>query len=92
MPHISSYIASSLKSSCSWRQSCIDLTVRYIIQSSAKSLVLEVTVSGRSLMNIRNSKGSRTVPCSTPLITSTLSEVAPSTTTSPVDFYSVGMI
>ena len=53
----------------------------YMIQSSAKSLVLEVTVPGRSLMNIRKSKGPRTVPCHTPLTTCTLSEVAPSTTT-----------
>ena len=41
MPHVSSHVASSLKSSCSWRQSWIDLTVPYMMQSSAKSLVLE---------------------------------------------------
>ena len=85
--HISSHVASSLKSSCSWRQSWIDLTVRYMIQASAKSLVLEVTVSGRSLMNIRNSKGPKKVPWGTALITSTLSEVAPSTTTCWFLFY-----
>ena len=67
MPYVSSYVTNSLKSSCNWRQSWIDLKVRYMMLSSAKSQVLEVTVSGRSLINIRKSKGPRTVPWGTPL-------------------------
>ena len=48
-------------------------------QSSANSLVLAMTQSGKSLMNSRNRRGPRTVPCGTPLTTGALSETAPST-------------
>ena len=81
IPHVSSHVASSLKSSCSWRQSWIDMTVWYMMQSSAKSQVLEVTVSGRSLINIKKSNRPRMVPWGTPITTCTLSEVARSTMT-----------
>ena len=50
MAQVSSYLTSSFKSSCSWRQSCVDL-VPYMMQSSAKSLVFELTVSGISFIN-----------------------------------------
>ena len=46
-------------------------------QSSANSLVLAMTQSGKSLMNSRNKRGPRTVPCGRPLTTGTLSETAP---------------
>ena len=46
---------------------------------SAKSPVLDLTQSGRSLMNSKNSNGPRTVPCGTPLMTGMFSDAAPST-------------
>ena len=49
-----------------------------MIQSSANSLVLDSTQAGKSLMNSRKSNGPNTVPCGTPLMTGTLSDVAPS--------------
>ena len=46
-----------------------------MIQSSANSLVLDSTQAGKSLMNSRKSNGPNTVPCGTPLMTGTLSDV-----------------
>ena len=51
------------------------------MQSSANSLALESTQLGKSLIKSRKSRVSSTVPCGTPPITGTLSEVAPSTIT-----------
>ena len=50
------------------------------MQSSAKSWILELILSGRSFMNSRKSKGLSTKPCGTPLTTGTLSDAQPSTT------------
>ena len=50
-------------------------------RSSANSLALAITQSGKSLINSRNKRGPRTVPCGTPLTTGALSETAPSTMT-----------
>ena len=43
--------------------------------------VLDFTLEGRSLMNARNSKGPRTLPCGTPKVTGVVSEQEPSSTT-----------
>ena len=51
----------------------------YMMQSSAKSLILDWTQSGRSLIKTKNSSGPKTVPWGTPLRTLTLSDLAPST-------------
>ena len=50
------------------------------MQSSANSLVIDSTQAGKSFINSGKSKGPNTVSCGTPLMTGTLSEVAPSTT------------
>ena len=52
-----------------------------MIQSLANSLVLDSTQTGKSLLNSRKSNGPNTVPCGTPLMTGTLSDVDPSTFT-----------
>ena len=44
--------------------------------SSANSLVLAMTQSGKSLIYSKNKRGPRTVPCGTPLTTGALSETA----------------
>ena len=49
-------------SSCSATGSAWSLTERYMIQSSANSLGLELMLSGRSLMNRRNGSGPSTEP------------------------------
>ena len=50
--------------------------------SSTMSLTVEQMVSGMSLMQTRDSKGRRTVPCGTPEVTSVALECTPSSTTS----------
>ena len=50
-------------------------------QSSANSLVLAMTQSGKSLINSRNKRGPKMVPCGTLLTTGALSETAPLTMT-----------
>jgi hypothetical protein len=47
----------------------------------AKSRMRDCTQYGRSFIKIRNNKGHRTVPWGTPLMTGTVSDVAPSTIT-----------
>ena len=56
----------------------------YRMQSSAKSLILDQTQSEISFIKTKNSSGPKTVPWITPLRTSTLSDMAPSTVTSCV--------
>ena len=53
----------------------------YTMQSSAKSLELDVILSGRSLMNRRKSMDPITDPWGTPMTTGTLSDELPSPTT-----------
>ena len=53
----------------------------YRMQSYAKSLILDWTQSGKSLIKTKNSSGPKTVPYGTLFRTSTLSDVAPSTVT-----------
>ena len=53
----------------------------YRMLSSAKSLILDWTQSGRSFIKTKKSSGPKTVLWVTRLRTSTLSDVAPSTVT-----------
>ena len=55
IPHFESHCAKVLRSSCNTTQSSGLSICRYTIQSSAKSLVFEVILSGRSLINNKNS-------------------------------------
>ena len=55
----------------------VDLTVRYIIVSSAKSRTLLLTESGRSFIYARKRHGPYTDPCGTPDTTGNVSEVHP---------------
>ena len=50
----------------------------YSRQSSAKKRASELVTSGRSLMNVKKSRGLRTVPCGTHDNTSAVDEVWPS--------------
>ena len=58
--------------------SVVDLTVRYIIVSSAKSRTLLLTESGRSFIYARKRHGPNTDPWGTPDTTGNVSEVHPS--------------
>ena len=57
IPHFGSHSARELRSSWSIKQSSGLLICRYTMQSSAKSLVLETILSGRSLINNKNHTG-----------------------------------
>ena len=81
MPHLSSHSANLTRSSCNASWSARSLIVRLTIHSSANSLVLDPMLSGRSLMNKRNSNEQSTEPWGIPLITDTHSDSEPSTTT-----------
>ena len=58
--------------------SVVDLTVRYIIVSSAKSRTLLLTESGRSFIYARKRHGPNTDPWGTSDTTGNVSEVHPS--------------
>ena len=70
-----------------WRSFCrvidshSELIARYMDVSSAKSLTLDLTWSGRSFIYIRKSMGPRTEPCRTPEDTAILSDLTPFKTT-----------
>ena len=49
----------------------------YMAVSSAKSLTLDLTWSGRSFIYARKSMGPRTEPCGTPEDTAFLSDLTP---------------
>ena len=66
MSHHFSHISSWWKSFCSVIDSHSELMARYMAVSSAKSLILDLTWSGRSFIYVRKSMGSRTEPCGTP--------------------------
>ena len=63
------------RSSCRMFASDNELIARYMAVSSAKSLTLDRTCSGRSLMYVRKRMGQRTEPCGTPEDTGMLSEL-----------------
>ena len=85
IPHCFHSPEASFTSSC-WSScwSSADLISRYRIQSSAKSISLELVSSGRSLLNIKNNTGPKTEPCGTQLTTGTFSDDWPSTRTCSV--------
>ena len=81
MSHSLSYNASLLRSSCSFWQSPILVTVRYTIMSSTSSLILECWVYlGISSMYSRKRTGPRTDPWGTPLVTDRALDSLPSIT------------
>ena len=59
----------------------VELIARYKAVSSAKSLTMDLTCSGRSFMYARKRIGPRTEPCGTPEETGFLSELIPLITT-----------
>ena len=81
MPHLDSHSAKASRSCCRTEQSLWSYIGLYTMQSSANKRVLEMILSGRSLINSRNSKGPGTEPSGIPLTTGTLSEKHPSTVT-----------
>ena len=81
MPHFLSHAASLSKFSWSTMQSCWFLIHLYRIQSSAKSHILDWPQSSKWLINIRNSRGPKTVPCGIGLMMVKLLEAAPLTNT-----------
>ena len=66
MPHDFSHFWRLFRSSCSSLVSSGLIIVRYNSESSAKSLVVDDTHSGRSFIKTRKSRGPRTDPCETP--------------------------
>ena len=62
--HLISHSANKLRSSCSASQSDWSSICLYTMRSSAKSLVFDAILSGRSFMKRRKSRGPRTDPCS----------------------------
>ena len=54
-----------------------ELIARYMAISSAKSMTLDLTWSGRSFIYIRKSMDPRAEPCGTPEDTAILSDLSP---------------
>ena len=81
MSHFCSQSSNEVRSFCRMARSKSLLIGRSIAVSSAKSLVLEATVFGRSFMYVRNKQGPSTEPCGTPDLTLMWSDWLPSTTT-----------
>ena len=73
-----SHCCSLSKSACKASASEVSWIVRYIRQSSAKSLVVEDAIPGRSLIKTKKSRGPRTVPWGTPDVTNEVLEDCPS--------------
>ena len=76
-----SHCSSLERSSCRMFASDNELIARYMVVSLAKSLTVDCTCSGRSLMYARKRMGLRTEPCWTPEDTRMLSELIPLMTT-----------
>ena len=83
MSHRFSYVFMVKRSFCRVIDSPSELIGRYIAVSSAKSLTLDLTWSGRSFMYDRKGMGPRTGPCArgTPEDTAILSDLTPFKTT-----------
>ena len=75
--HIFSHCSRHAMSVCRVWPSVVELIARYMSVSSAKSLTLDLTCSGRSLMYAIKRIGPRTEPCGTPEETGTSSELIP---------------
>ena len=74
--HSANLLRSFSASQSDWSLICL-----YTMESSAKCLVFEAILSGRSVIKRTKSKGPSTDPWGTPLITDTLSDELASTTT-----------
>ena len=72
--HIFSHCSRLARSVCRISLSVVELIARYKAVSSAKSLTLDLTCSGRSFMYSRKRIGQRTEPCGTPEETGIFSE------------------
>ena len=81
MSHRFSHISRMWRSFCRIIDSPSELIARYMAVSSAKSLTLDLTWSGRSFIYARKSMGPRTEPCGTPEDTAILSDLTPFKTT-----------
>ena len=81
MSHRCSHLSRVQRSFCRVIESPSELIAKYMAVSSANSLTLDLTWSGRSFTYARKSMGPRTEPCGTPEDTATLSELTPFKTT-----------
>ena len=81
MPHASPHRSSAARSCCSATWSAMERMGRYMRQSSANNLTWEVTTLSKSLICIKNCRGSKTVPWGIPEITFVGRDLEPSTTT-----------
>ena len=87
MSHRFSHISRVWRSFCRIIDSPSELIARYMAVSSAKSLTLDLTWSGRSFIYARKSMGPRTEPCGTPGDTAILSDLTPFKTTAWVSHH-----
>ena len=74
---------------CRTSLSVVELIAMYKAVSSAKSLTLDLTCSGRSFMYARKRIGPRTEPCGTPEETGIFSELIPSVFDYPKSPFSI---
>ena len=81
MPHLFPHISRMWRSFCRVIDSPSQLIARYMTVSSAKSLTLDLTWSGRSFIYARKSMGPRTEPSGTPEDTAIMSDLTPFKTT-----------
>ncbi len=65
------------RSTCNSLLVWLRLILLYIFESSSKSFIVLLIMSGMSLINIRNSDGPNTLPWGTPLVTGAHSECVP---------------
>ena len=75
MPHLFSNSAKASRSCCRTAQSLWSYIGLYTMQSSANKRVLDMILSGRSLMNSMNIKGPSTEPKTTMSVCTPLSNV-----------------
>ena len=79
--HTSPHCSRQARSVCRTWPSVVELIARYMTVSSTKSLTLDLTCLGRSLMYARKRTGPRTESCGTLEETETSSELIPLITT-----------
>ena len=81
MSHRCSHLSRLKRPFCRVIDSSSELIARYMAVSSAKSLALDLTWSGRSFMYVNKSMGPRIEPCGTPEDITILSDLTPFETT-----------
>ena len=81
MSHLSAHCSRLDKSNCNMSASCEVVIRRYNRQSSANNQQVELMQPGRSFIYNKMSKGPKTDPRGTLLVTLTGSEIEPSQTT-----------